>query len=61
MNHVEDTNWNTKDRLQLVKFLQKETDKLMFMRFFPSQHKDDDIKFQEKKVKILNTYINDTY
>ena len=58
MNHVEDTSWNSKDRLQLVKFLQKETDKLMFMRFFPSKHKADDIKLQEKKVKILNSYIN---
>jgi len=53
--------WNTKDRIQLVKFLQKETDKLMNMRYFPDKHKEEEIKLQEQKVKILNSYITDSY
>ena len=51
--------WNKKDRLELVKFLQKETDKLMNLRYLNGTKEDIDL--QEKKVKILNQYITDTY
>ena len=53
--------WNKEDRLELVKYLQKETDKLMNMRFLPNNHNEKDIIIQEKKVKLLNSYITDTY
>ncbi len=53
--------WNKEDRLELVKFLQKETDKLMNMRFLPNKHNEKDIKIQEQKVQLLNSYITDTY
>jgi len=51
--------WSTKDRIELVKFLQRETDKLMNLRFFKGSQ--EQIKLQEKKVKILNQYITETY
>tara|TARA_R110002012_G_scaffold281726_1_gene471042 strand:- start:2410 stop:2583 length:174 start_codon:yes stop_codon:yes gene_type:complete len=51
--------WKSKDRIELVKVLQKETDKLMNLRYFKGSPKD--INLQEQKVKLLNQYITDTY
>tara|TARA_B100000963_G_scaffold240208_1_gene210099 strand:- start:7527 stop:7703 length:177 start_codon:yes stop_codon:yes gene_type:complete len=52
-------NWKNKDRIELVRFLQKETDKLMNLRYIKGTKEQIDI--QEKRVKILNQYITDTY
>ena len=42
-------NWKNKDRIELVRFLQKETDKLMNLRYIKGTKEQIDI--QEKKSK----------
>ena len=51
--------WKSKNRMELVKVLQKETDKLMNLRYFKGS--SEEINMQEQKVKLLNQYITETY